>query len=611
MSSIINKAGGEVTVQLISDARNDSFSDYYREYEDLTLSKLKKDINAFYRGGGVREISQFYQRAFAGSRVDYDRPSLEAIGTGEGNQAHGWGLYYALDKDVAEKYREDFERDNYFFDEDKLEVERQKQEKSGNFSKTELLEDLLIHHDESNLGNFSDEVVDWYKKEIRPNVLNKNYRKTQVHEVEIPENPFLLDEQLPFSEQSEFVKEKLQELLHDNIFSEYVEEGQTLDDFVETEITDWELGFTGGNIYDRLSNLLGSDQSASSFLERYGIKGITYDGQQDGRAFVIFNPDDVEVIQKFYQLPQDNLENAVKITGKEFGEYEGNDKAYIAKAKQWYRKNLAGNYATSPVIGEVNFYNRQFSETKDKNIKNIENLKYLPAVYQIIETSTNVQEEKPNHFRGDDVVRFYRITAPVNINGEFNNISVLVAEDRQRRKYYTLENKGLAQDTSVERGLTQAQKGNSFYDINIYVNKENVKKNNSSANFNPKGLYDANKGVIRIFESADFSTLPHELAHYWFDNMWRYVRSGNASEKYRQRWNVIANWLNVKQEQAFLTPGQWEKFARGYEQYLLNGNLPTPIIKGAFDDYDRWLKRVYGDMNRLNVRHIDYKKASR
>ena len=118
----------------------------------------------------------------------------------------------------------------------------------------------------------------------------------------------------------------------------------------------------------------------------------------------------------------------------------------------------------------------------------------------------------------------------------------------------------------------------------------------------PKGLYDASKGVIRIFESADFSTLPHEIAHYWLDNMWSYVRSGNASEKYRQRWNVIANWLNVRPEQAILTRGQQEKFARGYEQYLLNGNLPTPIIKGAFDDYDRWLKRVYGDMNRLNIR---------
>ena len=50
----------------------------------------------------------YYQKAYAGSRVDYEKPSLEAIGSGEGAQVHGWGLYYALDKDVAEGYRERF-----------------------------------------------------------------------------------------------------------------------------------------------------------------------------------------------------------------------------------------------------------------------------------------------------------------------------------------------------------------------------------------------------------------------------------------------------------------------------------------------------------------------
>ena len=547
----------------------------------------------------------YYQRAFAGSRVDYDRPSLEAIGTGEGNQAHGWGLYYALDKDVAEGYRERFINEYgegiveyngviYKNNDDYAHfLLNLKQTKKGEIARQREIAKFFYENGNIELAKKHEKLAEEGEN------INVDDIKTlgQVHEVEIPENPFLLDEQLPFSEQPEIVKQGIK-----NAIKEISEDAEKQIQALENK------DFIGREIYNKISLFLAktpgtlADKETSLLLERYGIKGISYDGKEDGRAFVIFNPDDVEVIQKFYQLPQDNLENAVKITGKEFGEYEGDDKAYIAKAKQWYRKNLAGNYATSPVIGEVNFYNRQFSETKDKNIKNIENLKYLPAVYQIIETSTNVQEEKPNHFRGDDVVRFYRITAPVNINGEFNNISVLVAEDRQGRKYYTLENKGLEQDTSVERGLTQAQKGNSFYDINIYVNKENVKKNNSSANFNPKGLYDANKWVIKIFESADFSTLPHEFAHYWLDNMWRYVRSGNASEKYRQRWNVIANWLNVKQEQAFLTRGQQEKFARGYEQYLLNGNLPTPIIKGAFDDYDRWLKRVYGDMNRLNVR---------
>lgn len=140
---------------------------------------------------------------------------------------------------------------------------------------------------------------------------------------------------------------------------------------------------------------------------------------------------------------------------------------------------------------------------------------------------------------------------------------------------------------------------------NITPTRENVNKTLYQKRPNPKGSFDTKTGLVKIFETADFSTLPHELAHYWLDNMWNYTRSGNASEQYLQRWNVISNWLNIRPEQTRLTRGQQEKFAQGYEQYLLNGNLPTPVIKGAFDDYDRWLKRVYGDMNRLNVRLTD------
>lgn len=562
-------------------------------------------IKSVYNRGAFDQNNDniYYQKAYAGSRVDYEKPSLEAIGSGEGAQVHGWGLYYALDKDVAEGYRERFINEYgegiveyngvvYKNNDDYAHfLLNLKQTKKGEIARQREIAKFFNEN-----GNI--ELAKKHKKlaEEGENI-NVDDIKTlgQVHEVEIPENPFLLDEQLPFSEQPEIVKQGIK-----NAIKEISEDAEKQIQALENK------DFIGREIYNKISLFLAktpgtlADKETSLLLEKYGIKGITYDGRQDGRAFVIFNPDDVQVIQKFYQ--KGIAKNAVKITGKEFGEYDGNDKAYIAKARQWYRENLTGKSVTSPVIGEVNFYNRQFGETKDKNIKNIENLKYLPAVRQIIETSSSVQEEKPNHFRRDDVVQFYRITAPVDINGEVNSVSVLIAEDIQGRKYYTLENKGLAQDTSVERGLAQAQKGNSFYDLNIYVNKENVKTNNTSTNLNPKGLYDASKGIIRIFETADFSTLPHEMAHYWLDNMWSYVRSGNASEKYRQRWNVIANWLNVKPEQAVLTRGQQEKFARGYEQYLLNGDLPTPIIKGAFDDYDRWLKRVYGDMNRLNVR---------
>jgi GNAT superfamily N-acetyltransferase len=46
------------------------------------------------------------QSAFHGSPHKFDKFTLDHIGSGEGTQAYGWGLYFAGDKQVAEWYRE-------------------------------------------------------------------------------------------------------------------------------------------------------------------------------------------------------------------------------------------------------------------------------------------------------------------------------------------------------------------------------------------------------------------------------------------------------------------------------------------------------------------------
>jgi hypothetical protein len=283
------------------------------------------------RGTYSESDNIYFQSAFAGSRVDYDRPSLEAIGSGEGAQVHGWGLYYALNKDVAENYRKKF-------------IEEEQQLKivelasDTGLSTWDALDFVLGKKSLKDVEDFSNQRIGVYNSYIEQIYKDKDYDdKTkkemaskweemkenaiaaveklkdvfqnkdkhlsslgQVHEVDIPENPYLLDEDFTFSEQSEFVKDKLKEALTDNAFSKYFE-GMSAEEFSSTEIDDFALGMTGGNIYDRISDLLGSDKDASLLLEKYGIKGISYDGQIDGSCFVIFNPDDVKVIQKFYQ----------------------------------------------------------------------------------------------------------------------------------------------------------------------------------------------------------------------------------------------------------------------------------------------------------------------
>ncbi|HTP30257.1 MAG TPA: hypothetical protein VMK12_31945 [Anaeromyxobacteraceae bacterium] len=51
------------------------------------------------------KYKQLFQAAFHGSPHDFDAFSLHHVGTGEGGQAYGWGLYFAGRKEVAEHYR--------------------------------------------------------------------------------------------------------------------------------------------------------------------------------------------------------------------------------------------------------------------------------------------------------------------------------------------------------------------------------------------------------------------------------------------------------------------------------------------------------------------------
>lgn len=577
------------------------------------ITKAKKYVElskSVYNRGAFDQNNDniYYQRAYAGSRVDYETPSLEAIGSGEGAQAHGWGLYYALDKDVAEGYRERFINE---YGEGIVEFN------GVVYKNTDDYAHFLLNLKQTKKGEIARqrEIAKFFNKNGNIELAKKHKKlaeegeninvddiKTlgQVHEVEIPENPFLLDDDLTFYGQPEIVQNALDEVIN-NLTDEqiskefggtvYPENRDALRRMWKTG--DYDFRNEGRDIYKSLSKMLGSPKAASQLLEKYGIKGITYYGSQDGRCFVIFNPADIKVIQKFYQSG---------ISGK--------TRRKAQEVKAALQKIADG--AEEATVENLRNDLEQYGGTNDVTFiygNNKKGLVHIADKHGGIKTLLKVFDTVVD----GDIVR-YSVGNKTLVLAKNNVEAVLSLDENGKKKTWLLTGFDTTISPDEEREVRAALKSTqnepilSRQVLGAGLNKFNIalKEGNVNSNYQnkpqPKGLYDASKGVIKIFESADFSTLPHEIAHYWLDNMWSYVRSGNASEKYRQRWNVIANWLNVKPEQAVLTRGQQEKFARGYEQYLLNGDLPTPIIKGAFDDYDRWLKRVYGDMNRLNVR---------
>ena len=140
--------------------------------------------------------------------------------------------------------------------------------------------------------------------------------------------------------------------------------------------------------------------------------------------------------------------------------------------------------------------------------------------------------------------------------------------------------------------------GHSFKDIIGEIQKE-INTSLEQRKTVRRGSYSQAENIIRLTKDADFSTLPHELAHFWLTEQETWANTKSASDEYVDTFNLALNWLGVKDGKTINRRAQ-EQFARGYEQYLLDGNLPRTQdsdITPTYQRYDKWLKRVYNEMN--------------
>ena len=264
------------------------------------LDKLRKKHNY-----------QYYQSAWHGSPHDFDTFDLGAIGTGEGNQVHGWGLYFAKNREVAQAYKdvlgidsvEIISGDTKYRLNDDIEWYDNKTksiidaENPLSMALTTLSEEgestkaikNLTDFIKSKKDNKSDYVVAQVKRaEQAIQILKDNHFDTHqwntMFEVDIPENEYLLNEQENIEKQSPIVKKAVSKI--SNELNSSVLNNSNL---------------SGKEFYRLLSKELGGDKSASRKLSDFGVKGITYKGEQDGICFVVFDDKAIKVIEKYNQ----------------------------------------------------------------------------------------------------------------------------------------------------------------------------------------------------------------------------------------------------------------------------------------------------------------------
>lgn len=295
-------------------------------------------------GNGNYYTQTYNQSAWHGSPHDFDTFDLGAIGTGEGNQVHGWGLYFAKDKKVSDLYRRelslihDVDKGTLFkvdVPDTKTMIDEQQslnvlsketkqnlnaainalseQEKEvfineytnsplfNHYAKKEIDElqsDFDRLDNEYNLlkNKYLDKYLDGELSTISQRSLNRLSEKYNIDLNALKENPDSIND----------IKNQLDTMWF-NAFKESgmagkkyreVYWGKYKNDF-STLLNDG--GINGRDFYTALSKALGGAKQASEHLNKYGVKGITYIGEQDGRCYVVFDDKAIKVIEKYNQ----------------------------------------------------------------------------------------------------------------------------------------------------------------------------------------------------------------------------------------------------------------------------------------------------------------------
>lgn len=191
--------------------------------------------------------SVFTQRAWHGSPYEFEAFDLGAMGSGEGQQAHGWGLYFAGNRSVSEAYKKRFGyKGNHViynglqyvqnFDGDwehngevvgrgtplyyaisALWDEGTSEQAISNLHgaiqnmekrKRRMKKETSIQNAEDYINAASDAI------KLLESGTGKGVKGGRLYEVEIPENDLLLDEQKKYEEQLPKIRENLQKTMN-------------------------------------------------------------------------------------------------------------------------------------------------------------------------------------------------------------------------------------------------------------------------------------------------------------------------------------------------------------------------------------------------------------
>lgn len=247
--------------------------------------------------------------AYHGSPYNFDQFDTKFIGTGQGAQAHGWGLYFSLTPNTGYRSGSEFGNTTSF----RTVTYKDKTFEKGTQAYA-ILSTIAQRGKEPALESINTlmkkKISDDYKKllnefkgiieKISEDEINLiSLHAGQNYTVDIPDPKTMLREDKPMNKQPKNVKKAFKDIYAQNNF------------------TPTDMSFTGKTWYNDLAVQLRrangnnggySDELASKELLKYGVPGISYYGYIDKECCVVFSGKDVKIVNKDFNTEKDQLD---------------------------------------------------------------------------------------------------------------------------------------------------------------------------------------------------------------------------------------------------------------------------------------------------------------
>ncbi|MDR1217497.1 MAG: hypothetical protein LBJ99_02800, partial [Oscillospiraceae bacterium] len=399
-----------------------------------------------------------YSIAYHGTPYTFSEFLLDHIGEGEGAQAHGWGLYFAADRETSEKYQKMLSGDNKFLVNGKP-VELKDAAKRDAYTaaaKGELQgyidDNVAIANEYAAKGDEQNRNKYLGRAEQGRSLLGKTVIQRNagnVYTVDIPDEDVMLNENLSLVKQPKEVRTALKRA---GITARMVKEA----------LGDYD---SGRELYGALSgedgSALGSMEIApfvresseelSRWLNDIGIKGIVYDGQRDGKSYVVFDDKAIKILsdaeealggEVMYSLSDAEatenkrtvaaMQPVAQLTGDEF---RAGGKTLATEVAAYYDK--LGGSVNNPDIGEISLTRRGAKDSIAHGIGN-EKATAFAAVPDVLRKGKIISAEENWKGRGYDS---FLIAAPVTIAGKqyFEGVVVKATPSMGTQRFYVHE----------------------------------------------------------------------------------------------------------------------------------------------------------------------------